>query len=252
MAFAEMSFGRIHYEWILPNSSKSTPIVFLHEALGSIGQWKSFPFELCQTLSTTGVVYERQGHGRSSSFTNERTPSYLHDYALKELPEFLDRLEIFEPVHLVGHSDGGSIALIFAAHFPERVSRVVTLAAHAFVESETIEGVKAAAPMYEEIKPKLTRYHPNDVDALFFAWQNIWLSEEFQDWNIEQEVSNIEAQSLIVQGDHDEYGTLDQVNRLKDAIGDSATIKVIENCRHIPHLQQPTATQDVILQFLRD
>ncbi len=249
MAFINVSFGKIHYEWVLPNSFDTTPIIFLHEALGSIGQWKSFPKLLCERLQTNGIVYERQGHGLSTPFDRERTHRYLHDYALQELPELLDALEIKEPVHLVGHSDGGSIALLFAAYFPNRVANVVSMAAHAFVEEITLQGIQGVVPNYSLIRSKLQRYHPNDVDALFSAWQLTWQSDEFLNWNIEDEIRTITAPTLVLQGDEDEYGTSDQVWRIVKAIGSKAEGRIIDNCKHIPHLQQEDVSLELIEKF---
>jgi len=251
MALAQLPFGQIHYEWILPDARHTTPIVFLHEALGSIRQWKDFPLKLCKLLNTRGIIYERQGHGFSEPFNSVRKDDYLHNYALEELPAFLASIGLTEPVHLVGHSDGGSIALIYAAHYPEQVVNLVTLAAHAFVEPVTLEGIREVVPSYPNFREKLARYHPHDVDALFYAWHQTWLTDSFQYWNIEDQLHQITSQSLILQGDQDEYGSADQVARICDRIGKHASGHLISDCKHIPHLQQQEITLNLIEEFWR-
>ncbi len=240
----------IHYQWINEKAS-GTPLVFLHEALGSIGQWKDFPEKLCTALNRKGLVYERQGHGLSSPFKEKRKSNFLYKYAIEELPAVLRALEIDEPVDLFGHSDGATIALLFAAYFPLQTNRVLSEAAHVFVEKETVDGVKPAKVLFEttDFKQKLAKYHPNDVESMFYAWHDIWTAPDFQDWNIEEELKKIKAEVLAIQGDQDEYGTLAQLDSILEHTGGECTIEVVKGCKHIPHLQQKQKTLDLAIPF---
>ncbi len=241
----------IHYEWINPTCKENGILVFIHEALGSIGQWKEFPSSLCNATGLAGLVYERQGHGNSQGFTEIRRTNYLHDYAIIELPAVLEALHIHCPVTLVGHSDGGSIALLFASAFPQRVNGLISMAAHVFVEKETLEGIQPAVDIYEPvIREKLKKYHPNEVDELFFAWANTWQSEAFRKWNITKELEKVNCPVLALQGDTDEYGTSAQLEAIKESCSGKVQTMLIQNCRHIPFLQQPEVTLETISEFI--
>ena len=237
----ELETISIHYETVLPNtlSNDAVVILFLHEALGSIGQWKEFPQQLCDALRLNGIVYERQGHGDSSPFAKPRTASYLHEYALEELPAFLKKLGLNKKVLLVGHSDVGTIALLYAAAYPESIAGIVTMAAHVINEKETVAGIQPAIDAYEAGKLSgLQKYHGDKTNDLFYAWADIWRSKEFTDWNITQEITNSKAKGLFIQGSDDQYGTPQQIELIqKNYTGLSKAI-LLNNCGHHPHLEK--------------
>lgn len=245
--------NELNYTWLSPNTNKRSVLLFLHEALGSIGQWKSFPQDLCDTLELPGVVYERRGHGSSPPLVTERDKNYLHEYALTELPAFIDYLiEHYgtEQFILVGHSDGGTIALLYAAHHSERIQKIITLAAHVINEPETVAGIAPAVKAYETGKlDGLKKYHGDKTEALFYAWANIWRSDNFQDWNITEEIKSIQVPVLSIQGKDDQYGTEKQLNLIKDAT-DAETV-FIEACGHHPHLEQGELCVERIARFIR-
>jgi pimeloyl-ACP methyl ester carboxylesterase len=251
MPFANCNGISIHYSWVNP-SLDTAPIVFLHEALGSIGQWKGFPQELCDALQCKGLVYERQGHGHSDAFSTQREADYMHRYALNELPALLTALNI-DKVHLFGHSDGGSIALIFAATFPKICLSVVSEAAHVVVEDETIGGIAPAVEAYTRtsFREKLRNYHGSKTDALFEAWSKTWQSNFFRDWNIINELPNIQCPVLALQGDADEYGTPLQLELIQKHTTGRTELELIANCKHIPHLQQKDKVMERVGEFWR-
>jgi len=236
-------FQNIHlnYEYIHQDMANShTVILFLHEALGSIRQWKDFPEKLCETLNLPGLVYERQGHGKSAPLMQKRTSNYLHQYALEELPAFLDSINERRKLLLVGHSDGGTIALLFASKFPDRVAGICTMAAHVINETETIAGIEPAVKAYELGKLNgLKKYHGDKTKALFFAWADIWRDPSFQNWNICDEIGKCEAPALFIQGADDQYGTAKQITLIEANYSGTSTSELISNCGHHPHLEQP-------------
>lgn len=213
-------------------------LVFLHEGLGSIAQWRDFPERLCLMTGLPGVVYERRGYGSSGPAAERRTPHYLHEEAIDLLPQLMQKLAIERPV-LIGHSDGGSIALIFASAFPGRVSAVITEAAHVFVEDITLEGIRRAVSAYREtgLREQLKRYHGDNTDAVFRAWSETWLSDEFRGWNIEAYLPGIKCPVLVIQGEDDEYGSAAQVEAIAGRVSGRAEPLVIPGCGHVPHLQ---------------
>lgn len=219
----------------------SCVIIFLHEALGSIGQWKVFPQLVCNSLGLNGVIYEREGYGDSTPLQYKRGMNYLHEYALNELPALLDKILPKEKkVLLVGHSDGASIALLFAAHFPERLEGVVSMAAHVIVEEVTIAGIAPAKRAFIEGKLEgLRKYHGDKTDQLFYAWADTWNLPEFRDWNICEELATITCPVLAIQGANDQYGTEKQLDLIQQSISKALTTKnIVTNCGHHPHLEK--------------
>ena len=229
-----------------------TVLIFLHEALGSIPQWRSFPSELCEKLKLNGLIYERQGHGSSAPLTEPRNDHYLHEYALNELPDLIETL--FSPDQkfiLIGHSDGGTIALLYGAQFPKRLKAAVTMAAHVINEPETIAGIQPAIDAYNTGKlKKLSLYHGDKTDDLFFAWANTWNSESFKNWNICRDIQAFTAPLLSIQGANDQYGTPLQLDLIKQSIQGECETVLIPACGHHPHLEKQTEVIDLISEFL--
>ena len=217
-------------------------IIFLHEALGSIPQWKSFPQDLCNSLGLSGIIYERQGHGSSSGLNGIRDERYLHNYALHELPTLLDIiLPLEKKVLLVGHSDGATIALLYAAKYPQRIIGIVSIAAHVIVEKETLAGIQPAIEAFESKKLEgLRRFHGDKTNELFYSWANTWNLPEFKSWNICKDIHGVTAPTLIIQGKKDQYGTDEQVKLIASSISGESKSILLDQCGHIPHLEKGT------------
>ena len=200
---------KLAVERLRPERAQDGPtLVFLHEGLGCIAFWRDVPARLSTRLGLPAIVHDRQGHGRSAPLREPRGLRYLHEEAEEQLPALLDALGIAEAI-LIGHSNGGTIALLFAASFPERTRALATLAAHVFVEDVTIEGIKTTVQAYAtgDLRARLERHRGPRTDALFHAWADTWQAPWFWDWNIEECLPRVTAPALIVQGEADRYGT---------------------------------------------
>lgn len=245
---------QIYYKWVSPQFLKvdKPVIIFLHDGLGSIGQWKDFPQVLCEKLQLPALVYDRYGHGKSERLAEKRNPSYLHDEALKFLPDLLSGLGIENPLILLGHSDGGAIALLYASHFPDRVKVVITEAGHVFVEEEMKVGIRQAVEVYEsgKLRPLLEKYHGDNTETVFYGWADIWLSNEFTSWSIEDCLGSITAPVLAIQGEGDEYGHLRQPKPIADKASGPSKECWIGDCGHIPHHQQRERVMAEITEFV--
>jgi pimeloyl-ACP methyl ester carboxylesterase len=227
------------------------PLVFLHEGLGSVGLWRSFPAELCRRTERTGVVYSRYGCGRSDVLTSPRRTDYMHREALEVLPAVLAVLDVERPV-LVGHSDGASIALIATGGGVVDPERLVLLAPHVFVEDVTIAGIEAARVAFEttDLPARLARHH-DDAGATFWGWNDIWLSPEFRPWNIESYLPSVTCPVLCVQGRDDRYGTLAQLGAIAAGAAGPCDHVVLAECGHAPHLDRPEATLAAVSRACR-
>ena len=216
-------------------------VVFLHEGLGSVSMWKDFPQQLCDAGGFRGLVFSRPGYGRSTprDVAERWELDFMHRQAQEVLPKLLGALGINEPVWLFGHSDGGSIALLFAAHSPEQVAGVVVAAPHIFVEDKTIRSIEEARNAYEttDLPKKLGRYHDN-ADSAFLGWSRIWLHPPFKNWNIEAELKGIGCPVLAMQGVDDAYGTLEQIRGIQRRLPQTELLE-LANCGHSPHRDQP-------------
>lgn len=247
---------QIHYKEVVPEviSNQDLVLVFLHEALGSIGQWKQFPALLCKKAGLKGIVYERQGHGESDPFTSKRDEHYLHNYALKELPQFIEKvIPSHQKIVLVGHSDGGSIALLYASAFPERIHSVVTMAAHVVNEPETIAGVDPAVKAFSEGKLNgLYKYHGDKTETLFCAWADTWRSEPFRKWDIRKEIVSSGYPGLFIQGADDQYGTPLQLEIIQENFKAPSKAILLEGCGHHPHLEKTNEVVEVISNWMMD
>jgi pimeloyl-ACP methyl ester carboxylesterase len=229
----------IHVSWILSSrfDEKRPTLIFLHEALGSIPQWKSFPLHLCDILQFPGLIIERTGHGHSSDLVSARSKDYLHEYAQETELVIQEVLGGVAPYILIGHSDGGSIALIHAAKNHKHCLGIATMAAHTFVEAETIAGIKPAVQAFEAGKlDGLYRIHGDKTNDLFYAWADTWRSPDFRFWDIRKEILQITCPILAIQGENDQYGTYDQLKSIA-TIGAHAQLEWIPGCGHHPHLE---------------
>jgi pimeloyl-ACP methyl ester carboxylesterase len=249
MPFVSAAGHRIEYDRIEVGRDGRPTLVFLHEGLGSVAMWRDFPGRVAHAAGCNAVVYSRYGYGRSDPLAEPRAVGYMHDEALVALPEILDRLGVERPL-LVGHSDGGSIALIHAGAGIRPVAGVVTLAAHVLVEDLSIASIAAAKIAYETtgLRAKLARYHA-DVDSAFLGWNRIWLAPEFRDWSIEEYLPRIACPVLAIQGEDDEYGTMEQMRRIGAKLRD-VELLALQDCRHSAHRDQADAVLEAITRFV--
>ena len=226
------------------------PLVFLHEGLGSIGLWRDFPQSVARSTRRAATVYSRFGYGRSDPFPGPRGPDYMHREALDVLPELLDVLAVESPV-LVGHSDGASIALIYAAQSGRRVSALVLLAPHVFVEEESIAGIEAARETFSttDLRDRMAKHH-DDASATFRQWNDVWRSPGFRSWNIADVLPSITVPILVVQGSADQYGTVAQVDAIERGASGPVERVVLEGCGHSPHLERGSETLRAVTHFL--
>lgn len=215
-------------------------IVFLHEGLGCRELWRDFPARVRQATGCGTVVFSRWGYGRSEERPGTWPACFMHDEALETLPDVLAHVEADRPV-LYGHSDGGSIALIYAARHPNLVRGVISEAAHVFVEELTANSIAMARKRFTSgtLRAQLAKYHGANTDSLFHGWADVWLSPEFRAWDIRPLMPNVRCPLLVVQGRHDEYGTLAQVDAIAAGVAGPVDRLVIDDCGHAPHAERP-------------
>lgn len=228
------------------------PIIFLHDSLGCISVWKDFPNQIAELLKAKVIVYDREGYGQSQAFEKlKRTNFYLEEQA-DFLISFMNKLSI-QKAYLFGHSDGGSIALIAASKYKDRISGIVTEGAHVFVEDITLAGIKNAQKLYmnSDLKLKLEKHHGDKTQAVVDAWVNTWLSPEFFKWNIEYFLKNITCPVCIIQGIHDEFGTVTQVESIYKNVCGEKEKHIVKNAAHTPHKENYVETLQIVKAFLK-
>ena len=242
----------IYFERIVGSDDKPT-LVFLHEGLGCTAMWKSFPKALCDKTGCSGLVYDRIGYGQSDSISKDRDVHYLHRYALVELESVLTDLVADNEYILIGHSDGGSIALIHAACQPTKLKAVITEAAHVFVEEETLEGIKIATDAFYGNKlTALEKYHADKTQRTFLAWSESWLSPGFKYWNIEALLPSVNCDLLAIQGVDDQYGSEKQVQSIIEKSRGRAEALMVPDCAHSPHAEQKEIVLQAMSAFVSD
>jgi len=234
----------IEYRWAGEDDAGLPLVVFLHEGLGSQSMWKDFPDRLCRVAGCRGLVYSRPGYGWSTARAarHRLEPDFMHRQAYELLPALLEALGIDttrQPPWLLGHSDGASIALLYAAGYPDRLAGAIVLAPHILVEAVSIESIERARQAYLEtdLKSRLERYHA-DPDSAFRGWNDIWLSPSFRDWSIVAELDSIRCPLLAVQGVDDEYGTLEQIRGIARRVAHAQLLE-LPCCGHSPQRDQP-------------
>ncbi|MBR0856172.1 alpha/beta fold hydrolase [Bradyrhizobium liaoningense] len=250
--FLTIGDARLEYKWLAPPNPDAPTIVMLHEGLGSVGQWGDFPERLQQATSAGIFVYSRAGYGQSSKVVLPRPLDYMQREALDVLPKVLDAIG-FRRGLLLGHSDGASIATIYAgAHQDHRLGGLVLIAPHFIVEDISVTSIAAIKTAFEttDLKTKLARWH-KDVDNAFYGWNGAWLDPEFRDWDISEYLAYIRVPIMVVQGEGDQYGTLRQVEIAQEECYCPVDLKIISDAGHSPHREAPGATLDAIEQFAK-
>lgn len=220
-------------------SNSTNTIVFLHDSLGCVALWRDFPQKMAEASGADAFIYDRLGYGRSAQFpsSDPRQVNYMETEA-DLLLTLLDKYNITNPI-LFGHSDGGTIALLAAAKYPDKIKAVITEGAHVFVEEETLEGILQTREQYHttNLKERLEKYHGTKTPALFNAWTETWLSPAYRNWNIEHFLPQITCPVLIIQGEEDEFGTQAQVQSIVNQVSGPADRYMVVNAGHSPHKQ---------------
>lgn len=252
MPHTSVNGRNIEYRMLLGVAARHPPLVFLHEGLGCATLWRDFPDHVARETGTRTLVYSRFGYGQSDGLERPRTVHFMHEEALDVLPALLDSFGIENPL-LIGHSDGASIALIHAAQSGRPVAGVVLMAPHVFVEDICIESIARVRATYEKkgLKQRLAKYHAR-VDDAFLGWADTWLLPEFRAWSIEFLAGRLTAPALLIQGEDDEYGTLEHIDRIAQRSQGPTQRLVLADCGHSPQRDQEDAVRDAIVAFARN
>jgi pimeloyl-ACP methyl ester carboxylesterase len=248
--FVTAAGHRLEYRTI-PASRPGLPaLVFLHEGLGSRDLWRDWPDRVAEHTGCAALLYSRYGFGESDPLTAQRGPEYLDVEALEALPEVLACFGIGRPI-LIGHSDGGTIALIHAAAGRWPVRGMVIMAPHIFVEDVTLEGIRDAKTAFTSgaLRRGLAPWH-TDVDATFSGWADVWLTPAFHDWTIEPRLGGITCPVLLIQGELDQYGSPEQILAIARRVSAPAEVMLIPGCGHTPHVERAEPVLGAIARFV--
>ena len=248
MHFVTAAGHQLEYQRIEADPSRPT-LVFLHEGLGSITQWRDFPQKVVDATRCPALVYARYGYGQSDVLEGPRKIDFMHDEALVALPQMLSALGISNPI-LVGHSDGASISLIHAGG-GNAVRGVVVEAPHEFYEAINMDGIAAARKAFEttDLPQKLERHH-RDPSKTFFGWHDVWTMPAFREWNIESYLAGIRCPVLAIQGEDDAYGTMKQLDAIARQVSGPCELLKLPDCGHTPHKEQAGKTLAAVTRFI--
>jgi pimeloyl-ACP methyl ester carboxylesterase len=249
--FLELGGMRLEYRMIGPRPDAAPTLVLLHEGLGCVAGWGAFPQELAAATGAGVFVYSRAGYGSSSPVNLPRPVSFMHEEALDVLPRLLDAIA-FRRGLLVGHSDGASIAAIYAGSIQDhRVRGLVLIAPHFFTEEMGLAAITRTKAAFESgpLRAKLARWHA-DPDNAFNAWCGPWLDPEFRKWELGDELAHIRVPILIVQGEDDQYGTVRQIEMAQQECYCPVEVALLPNTRHAPHREAPEATLRATSEFI--
>jgi pimeloyl-ACP methyl ester carboxylesterase len=257
--FADIAWAgravRIEYRWVGVDDPQAPVLLFLHEGLGSVAMWRDFPHTLCEAVGARGLVYSRPGYGQSTprGAQEKWAPDFMHRQAREVLPLFLQSVGVDparDKLWLFGHSDGGSIALLYAAAHPAALRGAIVLAPHILVEDISVTSIEQARIAYEttDLRQRLGRYHA-DPDSAFRGWNDIWLAPAFRSWNIEPEIAAIRCPLLAIQGLDDEYGTLEQIRGIARRVPQTQLLE-LPACGHSPHKDQPEQVIEGVREFM--
>ncbi|AZB20091.1 alpha/beta hydrolase [Chryseobacterium indologenes] len=246
----EVKGQKLYIEYQHINEKRPT-IVFLHDSLGSVQLWRDFPGKVSDATGCNILAYDRLGYGKSNPMpTHERPVNYM-ELEADLLNDLLDQLNISNAI-LFGHSDGGTIALTTAAKYPANVKAVICEAGHIFVEEVTLKGIYNAWDAYKttNLAERLQKYHGDKTDTLFKAWTETWTCDEFRNWNIEYLLKDITCPLLFIQGEADEYGSLDQVEKTITQTSGLAEKYIIPGIGHTPHKEVPEQVLKATARFV--
>jgi pimeloyl-ACP methyl ester carboxylesterase len=248
--FLDIGGQRLEYRMIGPRPNEAPTIVMLHEGLGSVAMWNSFPEALAKATGAGIFVYSRAGYGKSSPVKLPRPLTYMHQEALETLPRVLSEIG-FRRGLLLGHSDGASIAAIYAGSIQDhRIRGLVLMAPHFFVEDISITSIAEAKVAYAQtdLRERLARYHA-DVDNAFRGWNDAWLDPGFRAWDITEELAYIRVPILIVQGEQDQYGTVAQIATAQEECYCPVEVALLPGAKHSPHREAPEETLAAVSEF---
>lgn len=246
---------RLEFTWHGPGPGDAPTLVFLHDGIGCAATWRDFPAALAKETGCGALAYSRVGYGGSDPVELPRPLTYMHDEGFVALPEILDAAGV-RKAFLVGHSDGGSIALIHSSTpraFP-RVRGLLLEAPHVFCEEATVHAIERARDEYlhGDLRARLARYHGRNVECAFWGWNQAWLDPGFRTWNIEDLLPAIAVPALVIQGEDDPYGTLHQVEAIESRCGGPVRRCILDRCGHSPHRDQPERTLSSMAAFVRE
>ena len=247
----DLGTEQLEYRMIGPRPGQAPTIVMLHEGLGCVGMWGDFPDKLSAATGCGVFVYSRKGYGKSSVVPLPRAISYMHDEAKDSLPMLLDAIG-FERGILLGHSDGASIAAIYSGtHQDHRVRGLVLMAPHFIVEDVSVKSIADAREAYNkgDLRARLARYHPN-VDVAFRGWNDVWLVNDFRQWDISEELAYIRVPILIVQGAEDQYGTVRQIEIANEECYCPVDVALLPGVKHQPHREGTEVTLKAVADFV--
>lgn len=249
--YLQIAGARLEYTRLGPPPDEAPTVIMLHEGLGCVSTWRDFPERIAEVTGLGVFVYSRAGYGGSSPCELPRPLTYMHDEALETLPQVLDAMGLREGI-LLGHSDGASIATIYAGEYDDpRIRGAVLLAPHFFTEDSGIHAIGEAKDRFENsnLRERLARHHGENTDIAFRGWNGAWLDPEFRNWDIQDCLTKIEIPTLIIQGEDDEYGTGKQIDAARSLCNGNLQTRLMANCGHAPQRDQADSTLAEIKAF---
>ena len=243
----------LEVQWCGPSPKEAPTIVFLHEGLGCVSMWRDFPAKLAKATDCGALTFSRLGYGKSDPCQLPRPVRFMHDEGLTVLPALLEAAGVRECV-LVGHSDGGSIAIVYAGGTPAMPLRgIITEAAHVFCEELSLNSIRKARDAFsnDDLRDKLERHHGANTECAFLGWNGAWLHPDFVNWNLEEYLPRIHVPMLAIQGENDEYGTAAQTEAIAHKVGGAVDVMMLRDCGHSAHLDQERIVLEAMTKFVR-
>jgi pimeloyl-ACP methyl ester carboxylesterase len=247
----EIAPARLFARSWLPAQERGSPIVLLHDSLGSVELWRDFPSQLCGATQRRVIAYDRWGFGRSDPREGRMPHSFILDEGPLVVPALCEQLGIDQFVAF-GHSVGGGMAIACAAAMPERVAAVITVAAQSYVEQRTRDGILAAKADFDDPKnfARLERYHGAKARWVLDAWTQTWLSTGFADWTLDAQLQKVHCPLLAIHGDRDEYGSTDHPQHIGKLAAGKTSVVILPDCGHLPHRERAAQVIEAVRAFL--